>query len=105
MNFMQIVCKYDSARKELKGSILTKARRFCREGCVRPVRGKEGIFKVLPIRGYNMTTYDVNIFLDECNCQSNQLHGKICSHLVACYLWDKLRSSNLCCAPWPRREE
>jgi len=78
---------YDAVTRILKKTQKEKALKFLENDCVEEV--KNGVFKVLPIEGYNKTTYMVNIFERDCNCQhaTNQKNINVinisCSHIYA----------------------
>jgi len=81
--------------KELKGeypNICSKAKKFLQEDRVREF---EGYFLVLPISGYNKTTYKVKINPDECNCQFFNKTGKTCSHILAVKMYMRLKKNEI----------
>lgn len=88
---MNEICYYDKYSEELKGSILSKAKKFVRLNRVQRTGHKH--FAVLPIIGYNSSTYEVNFHEDywTCNCQANRINNKICSHIIAVSLYLKTR--------------
>lgn len=60
--------------------------------------GIAGKWKILPIPGYNITTYEVNYSRFsgwwDCNCQGFATKGK-CAHILAVKLWLKQRGETL----------
>ena len=84
------VCRYDACLKQLNGSRISKARKFNRLKRIEPLG--RGMFLVKPILGYNHTTYEVNTAAQTCNCQANERSQIICSHLMACWLYEKQNS-------------
>ena len=87
------LCFYDRYLEELKGSVISKARKFNRLNLVK--RTGENSFAVLPIPGYNSSTYTVT-FEDEtgtCNCQANRINNRVCSHMMAVSLFIKTREN------------
>lgn len=88
---MNEICYYDHYKEQLSGSILSKARKFNRLNLVQRL-GHE-VFAVLPIPNYNVTTYNIkfNAGVYSCDCQSNAIHHKICSHICAVSLYLKTR--------------
>lgn len=88
---MNDICYYDEHLKMLRGSRISKARKFVKEKCV--VRDDHG-FLVKPIKGYNKRTYEVMTIEGQngllyCNCQQNTLKKEICSHILAVELFLK----------------
>ena len=81
---------YDHVKGELKGTQIAKARKFVSLGLVEPV--DEDTWFVHPIEGYNKRTYTVVRDGDEwsCNCQYNRTKGKICSHILAVWIFENL---------------
>ena len=80
---------WDLALKELKGgNQLSKARKFNKLKLIKP-----GIncYHILPIKGYNKSTYTINIHLGnyKCNCQYSIKTGKPCSHILAVSLFKR----------------
>ena len=82
--FLTQLMKYNINEGDIKGSIFQKAKVFNRQKCV--VKIKEGIYEVLPIKGYNKTKYTCNVLGKICNCQYQVKTGQVCSHLVAAML-------------------
>ena len=81
--------KWDVVLKELKGgNQLSKARKFNKLKCVAKCDHPD-IFYILPIEGYNKTTYTVNIEQQKCNCQYNVRSEKPCSHIMAVLLYQE----------------
>ena len=89
MNFFSDDCiqYYDVVTRELKKSQKQKANKFIENNCI--INEGNGLFRVYPIRGYNKTTYTVDINNRDCNCQhaTNQkrlgLTNITCSHIFA----------------------
>lgn len=84
---------WDASVKELKGSRISKARRFNREGSVIPRGLTRSRWVVNPVKGYNKTAYEVNVTNEDewiCSCQYNRRNGRTCSHILACQLFIKL---------------
>ena len=85
------LCYWDVIRETLVGSQKAKALKFNR--LKRIIPNFDGTFKVLPISGYNKTTYDLK--KDEtggwhCNCQyAVKNPDKECSHIIALALYLK----------------
>jgi len=83
----ELVQYYDVVSRSLKKSQKEKVRKFIENGCVEEVGN--GVFLVHPIKGYNKTTYTVNLFERDCNCQhaTNQkrygVRNVACSHIYA----------------------
>lgn len=79
----QVICRWDAATGELKGSQLSKARKFNHDHCI-DFQGN-GTFLVRPIQGYNHTTYTVLFTPDgcQCDCQYSKRYGNTCSHIMA----------------------
>ena len=79
---------YDHIKGELKGSQIRKAKKLVKLELIRPK--KDDIWDVLPIEGYNTRTYTVSRSGDGwcCNCQYNRTKGKICSHILAVWLYE-----------------
>jgi len=78
---------WDLALKELEGgNQLSKARKINKLKLI-----EQGIncYYILPIKGYNKSTYTINIQLEdyECNCQYSIKTGKLCSHILAVLLF------------------
>lgn len=74
---------YYAATGTLSGRQEDKARRLVREHKVVAICPNR--YNVLPIEGYNKTTYEVNVGPDgeSCTCQYNTTKGKRCSHIMA----------------------
>lgn len=78
---------YDVVTRKLKKSQKSKVMKFIANDCVEEL--KNGKFLVHPIEGYNKTTYTVDIFKKDCNCQhaTNQkkygVKDVTCSHIFA----------------------
>ena len=91
------LCYYDSNMKALRGSQVSKARKFNKEGCIEYIGMNRFVCK--PIIGYNKTAYVLERwdfgekwdFGWRCNCQHFMKDGMNCSHLLALFLWMKLR--------------
>ena len=83
---------YDHTHEELKGSQVSKARRLIREKKI--VEVSPTSYKVLPIEGYNMRSYDVEIDEENesCNCQYNTTKHLTCSHIMAVKMFMSGRS-------------
>ena len=84
---MNDTAHFDVLTGELKGSQLSKARKFNKLKCVVP-RG-DGQYLVKHIEGYNKTDYQVNAYFDECDCQYYVKNKKSCSHVLAVALFKK----------------
>jgi len=81
--------KWDLLLRELKGgNQLSKARKFNKLKCIAACDHPD-IFYILPIEGYNKTTYKVNIKHGKCNCQYNVRTLKPCSHIMAVLLYQR----------------
>jgi len=81
--------KWDVVLKELKGgNQLSKARKFNKLNRIAECEHQD-IFYILPIEGYNKTTYKVNIKHEKCNCQYNVRNNKPCSHIMAVLLYQR----------------
>lgn len=80
---------YDHVSGDLKGSQKSKARKFVRLGKV--VRLTADAWQVQPIEGYNTRAYIIerNGEYWSCNCQYNSTKGKICSHILAVWLFQE----------------
>ncbi len=103
----QNVVYYSHHAKEVKGSSLNKAQKFLELGLVE-WDSVTKMFNVLPIKGYNTRTYDIEKKATgfECNCQCCQTKIKkgeydpdtsdiaACSHILAVYLWLKIKNFN-----------
>ena len=89
----QDVCYYDHVRGELKGSQLSKAKKFCRLDLVKV--GLNHDYVILPIKGYNTRTYHIDFHkfdnLWHCDCQFNHQTKKMCSHIMAVLIWRRTR--------------
>ena len=70
-------------------AIQTKARKFLQYDCIEET---ETGFICKPIPGYNKTVY--HIINKRCSCQYNKKEELMCSHLLAMYLYLKLRDWN-----------
>jgi len=81
---------YDHIKGELKGSQKAKAKKFVQLGLVEQV--SDCVWKIHPIEGYNKRTYTVYRDGDvwSCNCQYNRTKGKVCSHILAVWLFEGL---------------
>ena len=84
--------------KEVKGAPKGQARafkahKFIKLGLIKWDTETKA-FYCSPIKGYNKTTYTINSVGKEfkCNCQFNCQTGKICSHILAVYLWLKIHN-------------
>ena len=78
---------YDADTMELSGSQKAKAKKLFELGCVQRV--SDTMWKVLPIKNYNSTTYSVWRHQSGslmCSCQFFQSAGKPCSHIMAVLL-------------------
>lgn len=83
---------WDILLKKLKGgNQLSKARKFNKLKLIKP---DFNCYKILPIPGYNKTTYVVSN--NQCNCQYNVKSGQPCSHLMAVALFEKLKEVKKC---------
>jgi hypothetical protein len=81
--------KWDIMLKELKGgNQLSKARKLNKLKCIAKCDHPD-LFYILPIKGYNKTTYKVNIKHEKCNCQYNVRNKKPCSHILAVHLYQR----------------
>ena len=84
------LCRWDAMSKTLSGSQKSKALKFNRNNLIKP-DGK-GSFQVLPIEGYNTTTYTVDYNGGwKCNCQWHCKNNADCSHILAVMLYLKRR--------------
>lgn len=80
---------WDAEQKRLHGNQEYKARRFVELNLVKTTEFSS-IFKILPIEGYNSTTYTIeeHAGVYRCNCQFGA-SGKTCSHVLAVELFKK----------------
>ena len=91
------VMYYDPKLGKLSTSVLSKARKFNRLGLVEEITEmsdimkKQRIYVVKRIEGYNNTDYEIiynRVFRSySCNCQSNRINGRECSHIQAVKLF------------------
>lgn len=72
-------------------TMLTKSKKFLEFNCIQPQ--SKGLYKILPIKDYNKTTYSVDIEKEECNCQGYSIYGK-CSHILAVKQYIFIHGSN-----------
>jgi hypothetical protein len=92
--------------KQLEGvkegnAIRTKARSFLDHNCIQWDKDNK-VFVCLPIKGYNKTTYRMEKLKDgtfNCSCQfynkvSKDWDQPICSHILALWLYLKLKRWN-----------
>lgn len=83
----EVVQYYDVVTRTLKKSQKQKAIKFIENKCIEELAN--GFFLVHPIKGYNSTTYKVDIINKDCNCQhaTNQkrlgINDVTCSHIFA----------------------
>lgn len=87
----------DGNGEPITGAIVLKALKFLDMGLVQNISsGNWKVRKVLPIEGYNSTTYTVRymstggVWYGGCNCQCSVTKGKKCSHMLAVMLQDEL---------------
>jgi hypothetical protein len=75
--------RYDINKKALIGGQGSKVRKLLKLKLVEMLSATH--FLIHPIEGYNSTTYQVVISIEEesCNCQYNKIYGKTCSHILA----------------------
>lgn len=74
----------------------SKAKKFLKEKCI-AWDPEHSCWLCKPILGYNNTTYHIKDDKHgsfECSCQFNQKTGKICSHILALYLFLKIKNYN-----------
>jgi hypothetical protein len=85
---MEDIIRYNATEQKLTGSQLDKALKFVRSNLVKQIG--ELKYMVLPIKDYNSTAY-MTYFRDgwHCNCQHHNRTGKICSHIIATYIYIK----------------
>jgi hypothetical protein len=89
-----IVQKYSPELKELLKSQKSKMKKLIANNCIQ-YKGQDN-WDILPISGYNSTTYRVNFNGEwSCNCQYNALYGNKCSHIGAVQLWLMRRANKL----------
>lgn len=84
------VCYWYPRKKELEGTQFTKAKKFLSLGLIR--FNADHSFSVLPIKGYNITTYLIKD--GECNCQFYCKTKRDCSHILAIKLYKFMRNWN-----------
>lgn len=97
---------WSASLRQLEGikegtAINTKALKFYRSGLVKYDKENK-VFLVLPIKGYNKTTYIINNRGDnhfECNCQfynkvSSSWEHPTCSHIEAVKIWLEIKRYN-----------
>lgn len=77
-------------------AMVTKAKKLVDMNLVKPVSDNK--WDILPIKGYNSTTYRVTKaqFADsyECNCQGYSKYGDRCSHTVAVKFYEEIEEWN-----------
>jgi len=80
---------YDVMSQKVTGRVKDKARAFVQKGLVSKSSKYE--YSVLPIKGYNKTTYTISTRGDySCNCQFYVKTGRYCSHCLAVMLYEKI---------------
>lgn len=86
---------YDK-NKGLQGSVLSKARKFVKLGCVSCEIGNFH-WIISPISGYSKTKYDVTSMKGHmsCNCQYNKLNDRVCSHILAVELFEEIKNGSI----------
>ena len=71
-----------------------KARKFIEKDCIE-WDADMGEFRCKPILGYNKTTYRLKKIGSSfnCSCQFYCKTGNICSHILALFMWLKIKNS------------
>jgi len=82
----EYVCKWDVTNQVLTSDQKAKAQKFIDNDCI-VFDGKDYWCK--PILGYNKTSYTIKLINGEwkCNCQWNTTKHRLCSHILAVFLW------------------
>jgi|TARA_R100000501_G_C2549351_1_gene64676 hypothetical protein len=89
---MEKIIYYNSLKKEMEGSQISKARKFVKLKLIEN-KGFDN-YLVKHIEGYNKTDYSVNSNLEECNCQYYVRNNKPCSHILAVALFKIQEDTN-----------
>ena len=86
--------RWDVACGELKGGgQISKARKLNRLKRIEE-SAMQGTYIILPIEGYNKTTYLVDANAESCTCQFNVRANKLCSHIMGVFLYIKLNGES-----------
>jgi len=91
---MELIAYYDHHTQILKGSIISKAKKFNKFKCVEEISINQWIVK--PIEGYNKTAYTIRYIngVWSCDCQRGST-GLVCSHILAVMLFVKLNYDDI----------
>lgn len=82
----EYICKWDETNRTLTNSQQHKAKKFVDLDLI-AYDGTDYWCK--PIKGYNKTTHRIFLVNGEwqCTCQYNTTKHKLCSHIMAVFLW------------------
>lgn len=85
---METIQKYNPSVKSFEQSANYKVKKLLEMGLVSKVT--DGVYSVLPIPGYNITTYTIKEHFGQliCNCQMGR-KGRECSHVRAVRIYQE----------------